>query len=84
MSLVEHIVPGGSASPWHVHRTKDESFDVVSGQLTVIVEVWVKTADQILETLAVFCRRISESGDYRSFSSPPSSRTWRQALAASS
>lgn len=38
LSLVEHIVPAGSASPWHVHRTEDESFYVVSGAISVKVE----------------------------------------------
>ena len=37
-SLVEHIVPAGSASPWHVHRTEDESFYVVAGRILVLVE----------------------------------------------
>ena len=38
LSLVEHLVPPGSASPWHVHHTEDESFYVVSGRLSVIVD----------------------------------------------
>ncbi|MDQ6880247.1 MAG: cupin domain-containing protein [Candidatus Dormibacteraeota bacterium] len=37
LSLVEHLVPGGSASPWHVHHTEDESFYVIEGQLTVVI-----------------------------------------------
>ncbi|MDQ6920784.1 MAG: cupin domain-containing protein [Candidatus Dormibacteraeota bacterium] len=37
LSLVEHLVRAGSASPWHVHHTEDESFYVVEGRLTVIV-----------------------------------------------
>jgi quercetin dioxygenase-like cupin family protein len=37
LSLVEHLVPAGSASPWHVHHTEDESFYVVEGHLTVVV-----------------------------------------------
>ena len=38
LSVVEHIVPPGSASPWHVHQTEDESFYVVDGQISVKVE----------------------------------------------
>jgi quercetin dioxygenase-like cupin family protein len=35
LSLVEHVLPAGAASPWHVHHTEDESFYVIEGQLTV-------------------------------------------------
>lgn len=35
LSLVEHVIPAGSASPWHVHHTEDESFYVIEGDLTV-------------------------------------------------
>lgn len=38
ISVVEHIIPGGSASPWHVHLSEDESFYVVSGAISVKVE----------------------------------------------
>ena len=38
LSVVEHIVPPGSASPWHVHQTEDESFYVVDGQISVKIE----------------------------------------------
>jgi quercetin dioxygenase-like cupin family protein len=38
LSLVEHIVPAGSASPWHVHLSEDESFYVASGAISVKVE----------------------------------------------
>ncbi len=38
LSLVEHLVPAGSASPLHVHHTEDESFYVIEGHLTVIVD----------------------------------------------
>jgi mannose-6-phosphate isomerase-like protein (cupin superfamily) len=38
LSVVEHIVPPGSASPWHVHLTEDESFYVVDGQISIKVE----------------------------------------------
>src|SRR5437588_4650080 len=32
--LVEQVLPAGFASPYHVHRREDESFYVVSGELT--------------------------------------------------
>ena len=35
LSLAEHLIPAGSASPWHVHHTEDESFYVIEGELTV-------------------------------------------------
>jgi uncharacterized cupin superfamily protein len=38
MSLVEHIVPAGSASPWHLHHREDESFYVASGAISVKVQ----------------------------------------------
>lgn len=37
LSLVEQVIPAGMESPWHVHRTEDESFYVLSGRMTVIV-----------------------------------------------
>ena len=42
LSVVEHIVSPGSASPWHVHQTEDESFYVVDGQISVKVEGQVR------------------------------------------
>lgn len=38
LSVIEHIVPSGSTSPWHVHMSEDESFYVVSGAISVKVE----------------------------------------------
>ena len=32
--LVEHVMPPGAASPWHVHHAEDEAFYVVEGALT--------------------------------------------------
>ncbi|NTU83671.1 MAG: cupin domain-containing protein [Chloroflexales bacterium] len=32
--LVEHVMPPGAASPWHVHHMEDEAFYVVEGALT--------------------------------------------------
>jgi mannose-6-phosphate isomerase-like protein (cupin superfamily) len=37
LSLVEFLIPAGSASPWHVHHTEDEAFYVLEGRLTVVV-----------------------------------------------
>jgi quercetin dioxygenase-like cupin family protein len=37
LSLVEYFAPPGSESPWHVHRTEDESFYVIEGSMTLIV-----------------------------------------------
>ncbi|MFO1150398.1 MAG: cupin domain-containing protein [Alsobacter sp.] len=37
-SLIEQVLPAGFESPWHVHRSEDESFYVLEGQLSVIVE----------------------------------------------
>lgn len=35
LSLVEQIIPPGFTSPWHVHHDEDESFFVMSGEITV-------------------------------------------------
>ncbi|WP_051231276.1 cupin domain-containing protein [Kaistia adipata] len=37
LSLVEQIIPPGFASPWHVHLDEDESFFVITGEVTVYV-----------------------------------------------
>lgn len=37
LSLIEQVLPAGMESPWHVHRTEDESFYVLSGRMTVIL-----------------------------------------------
>lgn len=37
LAIVEQQIPPGAESPWHVHRTQDESFYVLDGKLTVIV-----------------------------------------------
>lgn len=36
VSLIEQVIPAGFESPWHVHRLEDESFYVISGEMTVI------------------------------------------------
>jgi quercetin dioxygenase-like cupin family protein len=36
-SLIEQVIPAGFESPWHVHRSEDESFYVLEGQMSVIV-----------------------------------------------
>jgi quercetin dioxygenase-like cupin family protein len=35
-SLIEHVLPPGSASPWHVHHAEDETFYVIEGQITIL------------------------------------------------
>lgn len=37
-SLIEQVIPPGFESPWHVHRSEDESFYVIDGQMSVIFE----------------------------------------------
>ncbi len=32
--LLEHVIPAGFASPWHVHHAEDEAFYVVEGNMT--------------------------------------------------
>ncbi|MCC6628567.1 MAG: cupin domain-containing protein [Chloroflexi bacterium] len=36
--LVEHVIPPGFSSPYHVHHAEDESFYVAEGQLTFVVD----------------------------------------------
>jgi len=35
--LIEQLVPPGSDTPYHVHHAEDESFYVLEGEITVIV-----------------------------------------------
>jgi quercetin dioxygenase-like cupin family protein len=37
-SLIEQIIPAGFESPWHMHRSEDESFYVLEGTVSVIFE----------------------------------------------
>lgn len=37
-SLIEQVIPPGFESPWHLHRSEDEAFYVIEGQMAVIVE----------------------------------------------
>lgn len=37
-SLIEQVIPSGFESPWHMHRSEDESFYVLEGQMLVILE----------------------------------------------
>ena len=34
--LVEHVIPAGDVSPWHVHHAEDETFYVVAGRMTLL------------------------------------------------
>ena len=36
LSLVEQIIPPGFSSPWHVHHDEDETFFVITGEVTVV------------------------------------------------
>src|SRR5262249_40920688 len=36
--LVEQVIPGGFASPYHVHRREDEAFYVLEGKIAVIAD----------------------------------------------
>jgi mannose-6-phosphate isomerase-like protein (cupin superfamily) len=38
ISLVEQHIPTGFASPWHIHQDEDESFFVIDGEVTVVVD----------------------------------------------
>ena len=38
LSLVEQLIPAGFESPWHVHRSEDESFFVMDGEVRVNVD----------------------------------------------
>ena len=35
--LIDNLMPGGFASPYHMHRNEDESFYVVEGEMTFYV-----------------------------------------------
>jgi quercetin dioxygenase-like cupin family protein len=37
-SLIEQVIPAGFESPWHMHLSEDESFYVLEGQMSVILE----------------------------------------------
>lgn len=37
LALIEHVVPPGAGSPWHVHHNEDECFYVLEGELLFIV-----------------------------------------------
>lgn len=37
LGLIEHLVPPGAGSPWHVHHNEDESFYVLEGEILFIV-----------------------------------------------
>lgn len=37
LALIEHVVPPGAGSPWHVHHNEDESFYVIEGEILFIV-----------------------------------------------
>jgi quercetin dioxygenase-like cupin family protein len=37
LGLIEHSVPPGADSPWHVHHNEDESFYVIEGEIEFIV-----------------------------------------------
>jgi quercetin dioxygenase-like cupin family protein len=36
LGLIEHIVPPGAGSPWHIHHSEDESFYIVEGEILFI------------------------------------------------
>jgi quercetin dioxygenase-like cupin family protein len=42
--LVEHVLPPGFASPYHLHHGEDESFYVVEGRMTFVVDGQAITA----------------------------------------
>ena len=46
LSFVEQVIPPGFESPWHIHRDEDESFFLIEGAMTVVVE------DRIVELRA--------------------------------
>jgi quercetin dioxygenase-like cupin family protein len=37
-SLVEQVIPAGFATPYHMHHAEDESFYIVEGDVTFIVD----------------------------------------------
>lgn len=48
-SLIEQVIPAGFESPWHMHRSEDESFYVLEGRMSVIFKD---------------SRRLLQAGDY--------------------
>jgi len=38
LSLVEQVIPPGFESPWHIHFGEDESFYLIEGAMTLVVE----------------------------------------------
>lgn len=38
LSVIEQVIPPGFASPWHVHHDEDESFFVLEGRVSVVVD----------------------------------------------
>ena len=34
--LIEHVIPAGGESPWHVHHAEADAFYVVEGQMTFL------------------------------------------------
>ncbi len=37
LALIEHVIPPGAGSPWHVHHNEDESFYVIEGEILFII-----------------------------------------------
>jgi quercetin dioxygenase-like cupin family protein len=37
LSLIEHLIPPGGGSPWHIHHREDESFYVIEGEILFII-----------------------------------------------
>ena len=37
LGLIEHVIPPGAGSPWHLHHNEDESFYVIEGEILFIV-----------------------------------------------
>lgn len=37
VAMVEHLIPPGSESPWHLHRDQDETWYVLEGTVTFVV-----------------------------------------------
>lgn len=56
MSVLEHLAPAGDSPPLHVHRTEDEIFHVISGELRCVVgerEISVRGGDTIQAPMGV-------------------------------
>lgn len=50
LTAIDHRVPAGDAPPLHVHRTEDEVFVVLEGELRVVIggqERWAKAGDSL-------------------------------------